>query len=363
MTPRQRLHRCYFHQELDRPGIYCRTGFPADDPSYDPLRRLLHERTERKARWNGASVIAPQPAHHEHQVHSEQFDREVTTLTTPKGTLTRTRLIGRHHQPGMIEHHLLADRNDAEAYLSMPTPVVGGRLDGFFEADRKLGHHGITEVQLGLNPAGRVAELFGSENFALMSVTDRGLLEALCEREMGLMLKVVGHLCDGGVGPYFALLGQEYVTPPLHSPRDFEDFNVRYDKPILDRIHERGGRVHVHCHGSIRRVFDGFREMGADVLHPWEAPPMGDITAAEAKAKARGRLTLEGNIQIADMYEKSPGQIRAQTEALIATCFDDRHGLIICPTASPYIYGAGEQCYRQFEAMINTVHAWAPVEL
>jgi len=144
----------------------------------------------------------------------------------------------------------------------------------------------------------------------------------------------------------------------LHGWRDFQDFNGQYDKPILDLVHSAGGRVHIHCHGSIKTVFQGFLEMGADVLHPFEAPPMGDITPAEAKTRARGRICLEGNIQIADMYEKSPDNIREQTRALIETCFDDHRGLIVSPTASPYIRGAGEQCFPQYQAMIDEVLAW-----
>jgi len=50
---------------------------------------------------------------------------------------------------------------------------------------------------------------------------------------------------------------------------------------------------------------------------------MGDITPAEAKKALRGKVALEGNIQIADMDEKSPEDIRAETQALIRDCFDD----------------------------------------
>ena len=111
----------------------------------------------------------------------------------------------------------------------------------------------------------------------------------------------------------------------------------------------------VHCHGSIKKVLAGFIEMGVDVLHPFEAPPMGDVTAAEAKEMARGRLCLEGNIQIADLYEQTPEAIREQTAALIADAFDDRRGLIVCPTASLYIRGAGRRCFPQVKAMVETV--------
>ena len=127
---------------------------------------------------------------------------------------------------------------------------------------------------------------------------------------------------------------------------------------MIDLIHEAGGRVHCHCHGSIGKIFGDFVDMGIDVLHPFEAPPMGDITPAEAKAMARGKLCLEGNIQIADMYEHTPEQIREQTESLIRTAFDDQKGLIVAPTASPYIRGAGEKCFPQYRAMIDTVLEW-----
>ena len=66
-------------------------------------------------------------------------------------------------------------------------------------------------------------------------------------------------------------------------------------------------------------------------------------------------MSLEGNIQIADMYETTPDEIRAQTEALIRDCFDDHRGLAISPTASPFMTGRGADCYPQYLAMVETV--------
>ena len=359
LTPRERLRRCYSHEELDRPGVYCRTAFPGDDPSYDPLRDLLEWKTERKARWPGLSILEPLPISSHTKPHSEEFDLRIDTLHTPKGDLVRQHLVGRRHQPGMTIKAFAATPQDTEAYLSLPMPKIGGEVDSFFEQDRQIGDGGIVDIFLRLNPAGEASELLGSETFAMMTMTDREWLHALCERHLKILLDVVDYLVDRGVGPYFSLVGEEYVAPPLHGHGDFFEFNVRYDKPIIDRIHDAGGRVHVHCHGSIRTVFDGFLEMGADVLHPFEAPPMGDITPAEAKHLANGRLCLEGNIQIADMYEQTPQQVAELTRNLIEKCFADRRGLIICPTASPYIHGAGAGCLEQFRAMVDTVVNWS----
>ena len=356
MTRRERLTRCYFHRPLDRPGVYVRTGFPANDPTYDRLKAYLGAKTELKAGWS-TSQVQTSPGRVETRVEpvSDDFERHVHVLHTPAGTLRSSRLVSLRGQPGLHETFYVNSRRDAETYLSLPMPETDGEVGAFFEAVERMGDRGIVEAGLGRSPGGWAAELCGSMNFALLSITDRDVLHAICEREREIVLDRLRYVLARGVGPFFNMAGEEYVTPPLHSPGDFHDFIVAYDKPIFDLVHEAGGRVHVHCHGSIRKVFGGFLEMGVDVLHPFEAPPMGDLPAAEAKRLARGRICLEGNLQIGDLYEKTPREIREQTEALIADCFDDRRGLIVCPTASPYIRGRGEQCLPQFQAMVEAV--------
>ncbi|OPZ27581.1 MAG: Uroporphyrinogen decarboxylase (URO-D) [Lentisphaerae bacterium ADurb.BinA184] len=359
MTRHERLSRCYLHRETDRPAVYSRSGFPAGDPTYDRLKAYLAEHTELKAGWSGCQFESGQPWETHSEPHSADFERHVSTLHTPKGDLRQSRLESRKGQPGLHETFLIRSADDAEKYLSLPLPQIAGDPSSFLAVKAAVGDRGIAEVGLGMNPAGFVAELCGSETFALMSVTDRTILHALCERQLAIMLQRVRFLVAAGVGPFFTMLGEEYVVPPLHGPRDFDDFNVRYDTPILDAVHNAGGRVHVHCHGAMKRVLAGFVEMGVDVLHPFEPPPQGDILAREAKAVARGRTCLEGNIQIHRMYEASPEAIREETEQLIADAFDDRRGLIVCPTASPYIRGRGEECFPNYQAMIDAVLACA----
>jgi uroporphyrinogen-III decarboxylase len=238
-------------------------------------------------------------------------------------------------------------------------PQLAGNASGFAARQAEVGDAGIVDVSLRGNPAGGVASMFGSELFAMMSVTDRSIIHSLCRHRMEVMLARLKHLLRLGVGPYLSMSGEEMIVPPLHGPVDFDDFNVRYDKPIIDLIHEAGGRVHVHSHGRIGKVIGGFLESGVDVLHPFEPPPMGDITPAEAKKAVRGRICIEGNIQIADMYERSPEQIRWHVTELIRDAFEDRRGLIISPTASLYQYGKGEMCMPQIKAMVEAVMASA----
>jgi hypothetical protein len=72
----------------------------------------------------------------------------------------------------------------------------------------------------------------------------------------------------------------------------------------------------------------------------------------------RGKVCIEGNIQISRFYEASADDLAAETELLIKDVFDDSKGLIICPSASPYIVGKGDECFDKFKAMIDTAVNW-----
>ena len=358
MTSRQRLMRCYFHQEMDRPCVWVWTLYPKGDASYDRLKAYVQRHADVKPGFHGTAFETPPPTTVRQEPYSGQFRREITTLHTPAGDLESSRLVGLDGRPGMDLAYFIKDRRDAQKYLSLPMPQIGGDVSGFFQKEKEVGDRGVVEARLGSNAAGWVSGLCGSESFALLSITDRDVLHELCRREVRILLNRAKFLIEKGVGPIFALSGPELVSPPLHGPRDFWDFNVRYDKPVIDLLHEAGGRVSVHCHGSIRKVLPGFLEAGVDVLNPFEGPPMGDITPRECKEVVRGRMSLEGNIQIASMYEHTPRQIRRETLDIIRDVFDDRGGLIVSPTASPYIVGAGETSFPNFKAMIDTVVKW-----
>jgi len=359
MNRRERFERCYSNREVDRPAVYSRTGFPGNDPTYDELKGYLQANSELKVSWAGVRQTSYSTESYR-EPYSEDFERQVTILHTPKGNLQSSRLVSLKGQPGLAETYFLKNREDAEKYLSLPLPeILAVDASSFFAAKERVGDTGIVAVSLGSSPGGAVATLFGTDNFAIMSITDRDIIHELCQRQMNICINRLKCLLNNKIGLFFHMAGEEYIVPPIHGQNDFHDFIVRYDKPIIDTVHEAGGYVHIHCHGSIKKVFSGFLEMGVDVLHPFEAPPMGDITASDAKELARNKICLEGNIQINRMYEATPEEVRAETELLIQTVFDDRKGLIVCPTASPYIRGKGEECFPQYKAMIDTVLEWS----
>ncbi|MFW6163620.1 MAG: uroporphyrinogen decarboxylase family protein, partial [Planctomycetota bacterium] len=323
---------------------------------YDPLRRLVLERCDLKWGWPSRHLLPAPPTTATTEAYDEDFDLVRTMLPTPRGDLVHERLVGRRGQPGMTRRHWLAGRDDALKYLSIPLPQPEGDVGGLLTLEDEVGDRGIVEVRAPwLNPAGSAAELFGSETFAALSIEDRGLLLEVVEHETQKLLRVVDYLLTREAVPFFAIAGQEYVAPPLHGPRDFWDFNVAFDRRVFARIRDAGGLVHVHCHGRVGRVLDGFIEAGVNCLHPLEAPPMGDVTAAEANAVLGGTVCMEGNIQVGDLFSCERAEIERQVVQLTRDAGPT--GLIVAPTASPYQPVCPERTRRNYEAMILTALA------
>ena len=73
-------------------------------------------------------------------------------------------------------------------------------------------------------------------------------------------------------------------------------------------------------------------ERGADYLEPIEPPPDGDLTMAEAKESAAGRLTLGGNLESRVMCYGSLGEAESATRAAFA---GGKERFILRPTEGP----------------------------
>ena len=100
MTRRERLHRCYYHLELDRPGVYLRTNWPANDPSYDDLKDLMGRRSELKGWWRSTTVQEPAATREYAEPANDDWLRWVNVLHTPAGDLRQATLLSLKGQSG-----------------------------------------------------------------------------------------------------------------------------------------------------------------------------------------------------------------------------------------------------------------------
>jgi len=318
MTSRERLERVLRGQPVDRAAIRLW--------GVDPLERAA------RACWQFLPDLVNEfaldsffnwaPAPPPEVIETRSEDREtadpewyerVTTLLTPAGDLTRVDLWHRGGKPGYTKKHLIESVEDAQRWLSIPEPGLPG-LHPFPARVAEVGERGLVMTGLG-QAMYTVNDATGSALWAYWLYDERELLHEMIGKAHRYIMKLVKHYLAHGIGPLFGWVGPELCIPPLASPADFDDLSTRYDKPVIDLIHDAGGLVWIHCHGDMHPVLERFADMGVDCLNPIEPPPIGKLTLADAKRRVGHRMTLEGGIEVGDFQLDDAETVAAKTEA------------------------------------------------
>lgn len=363
MTSRERLTLAFRCQQPDRVPIHVRGVDPFSGTllkrheSFRPLVEAVAQYCDVTQTWSASCTFLTRWIDSTNtstrvEKRNEDFNVQYTTIHTPRGDLTCSSIISTKGHPGMRESFYVKTLDDVEKFLSIPYIPHRPDVSPFFKQVEAVGERGIVLASPGMNAIAYVHELLGSELLAIWSIEERETIHRLLRVFNDRLCDLVKYLVSQKVGPFFASAGHEYVAPPLHPPKDFYDFVVKYDTQVYAIIRDAGGMVHVHCHGPIRELMNGFLEMNINCLHPIEAPPMGNVTLAEAKAKMGHKICLEGNIQIGDLYSSSQYEIERLTIEAIRSAAKGG-GFILCPTASPYTPTLPENACRNYLTMIR----------
>jgi len=219
----------------------------------------------------------------------------------------------------MSKKDYIKTEEDAEKWLSLPHKITEPDIetDSYFELLEKTGDRTILMVGIG-EAMYAIEAMMGSETFGFFLMDHRELLHEMITRPYQNIENVVKYYLSKDVGDYYGWVGPELCIPPLASPKDFRDFCFKYDKPIIDLIHDAGKLVWVHCHGDMKPVLTDFVEMGVDCLNPIEPPPIGGLTLAEAKKVVGGRMTLDGGVQNGAFDTLEPKEMEELVEETIA---------------------------------------------
>jgi len=355
----QRLLAAFRLQPVDRLPIQVRGVRAWDrqwcetrDASYGPIIEAVAEHGDYVDSWGfgfGEFCSAASLAGETWTEDRADWIGHYRLVHTPGGDLRSMHLSSKTGMPGMQMEFMVKTLEDLEAALAVPYQPILPDVAGYFAKEQEMGESGVVLCSL-TSPIQVVHNLMGSEPLAIWSLTDRERVLELLWTMQGRIVETLKHLLAQGVR-HFAMLGEEYVTPPLHSATDFRAFAVEPEVEIGRLIHEVDGLLHLHSHGPLTAVLEDFIEIGANCLHPLEAPPMGDVTLEEAKRRIGHAICLEGNIQIGDLYAGNTENIVAQVRHNRQVTGDQ--GYILCPTASPHTPVLSELTVRNYLAMIR----------
>lgn len=363
MTSRQRLLAAMKHSQPYELPIQVR-GVRAWDrewvatrhSSYRPVIEVVAEHGDHVLNWGppGGWFLSQHALRTtSHTVSHPDWSETITLWHTPAGDLRTRHLSSKRGLPGMQMEFPVKSLEDVDRFLSIPyEPLLEIDPTGFHQQDELVGERGLVLVSFGQDPIGYVHDLMGSELLAVWSIEERDVILRLIDEFLRRLLDRVALLIASGVGEVFCTLGQEYVTPPLHSARDFRRFCVEPERQLLHRIHAAGKRLHVHCHGPLDAVLDDF-PLIADILHPLEAPPLGDVELADGKRRIGDRVCLEGNIQIGDIYATPTNRFVDIVKRAVEDGMPGG-GFILAPTASPHTEVLTDLTVRNYVAMVET---------
>jgi len=218
--------------------------------------------------------------------------------------------------------------------------------------DRRIIRTGIS------SPFVCVAGMMKYEYFLTLCATEVNLMKELTEQCKVRILDVLDVLFTKPGIEFTWMGGCEWLTPPMGSPRLYEELVQKPEREIISRIHKAGALVHIHCHGNVRTTIQSVIVRGTDYFEPVEPPPDGDITFAEAKRIANGKMTLGGNIESRILECEDEEEVEKATRA----AFDGgKQRMVLQTTAGPLV-PMNAQILANYHRMIDVWEELSPID-
>ncbi len=213
-----------------------------------------------------------------------------------------------------------------DAAASIPAPVPD--IEAVREKERRVGDQGLPYIETP-DPFYTVCEMFPTEDFFVRTLTDNDRLMALIDSVADRMLAAIETLCrDAGCPFILRLIGAEMAAPPFMSRDDFLRYEGRFYRTVSDITHRHGVPASFHSHGPVRGIINDVWEMGYEFMEPFEPPPNGNLTIAEALEITGGRGIVFGGVDDVVINSCTPEEVRQA----VKRCLKDARG-----TNRPYI--------------------------
>ncbi|MGQ9631201.1 MAG: uroporphyrinogen decarboxylase family protein [bacterium] len=346
MTSKERILAAFRREIPDRVPVvtfginpYDRESWVAKDPSFRRVLSAAAEKSDIFYRYNvdtGFLGSDPKAVGLMQEVRREGDSRFVRSwIETAKGPLTSlTRFDDGVATSWKLEPYVKTEE-DAEALLSLPYEPISPDLSGYHRAVEELDDRGVMHITF-IDPLMAVLTFTTFEFGAILAVSRPELFTKLLDMFYQRLYQAYRSVLEAGIAPVVVRFGGcEYATVPLMHPRYFEDYVVKYDKPISDLIKSyEDCYVQLHCHGRMKDVIDGIMAIEPHAVEPIEPPPQGDIPLAEFKAKYGHRVCLVGNIEFDDMDKCSPEEMEDRCREAIEAAAPGG-GFILTQTAPP----------------------------
>lgn len=234
--------------------------------------------------------------------------------------------------------HLLKNIDDFNAWLAIPEQASTGMPDvsQVLEDEKCLGEDGIVMIDT-QDPLCMVAPLFSMEEYTVVALTEQELFHQALEKCARQLYPRIEAAAKALPGRLWRICGPEYASPPYLPPALFEEYVVRYVRPMVATIHKYGGHARIHSHGKLRPILDLIVATGCMGLDPIEPPPQGDVELSYVRERYGRQLVLFGNLEISDIENLPMPEFGEKVrKALDEGTRGVGRGFVLMPSAAPY---------------------------
>ncbi len=383
MTPRERLSATLKGDKVDRPAVsfYEIGGFHIDpddpdkynvynSPSWKPLLQLADKHTDiirmaspvradSHSSWGGDSSTNSGNPMIEKRVY-EGGDNCFTRLTYHIGKKKLTSLTRRNKDIDTVWtiEPLIKNIDDVRAFLQLPDEVFEERIDvkTLFEQESELGDRGILMVDTE-DPLCAVATLFNMDNFTIFAFTEQELCHRLLEKHARYIHKRTETVAREFPGRLWRIYGPEFATEPFLPPQLFNQYVVKYDRPMVEMIHHYKGFTRLHAHGNIKGILDYVTGMKVDAIDPIEPPPQGDVELGYVRQKYGKEMVLFGNLEVSHIENMPSDAFREVVRKSIeAGTKGTGRGFVLMPSSSPCSREISALTLRNYQIIIEEIN-------
>ncbi len=369
-NPRERILRTLRGEKADRvpivlPGFSYRSRSDVEKIA-DPLRRKIAERVMDKTDFrtqipcyiNRMLVTPPQRIRTEHRDLANGNRQTIGFIDTPLGELTYVTEWNPGSRTSWQVKYPVENEDDIRKIASVPweLPEKLAPPDPGHMPD-ELSQRGLLTTHIS-SPFVCVSAMMSYEWFLELCYLDLDLVRELTEICKKRILDCVRVLLSRPGIEYVWMGGSEWVTPPMAPPMIYDALVQEQERSIIQYVHKNSDAVvHIHCHGSVRDALPKMIDRGADYTEPVEPPPDGDITMAEAKSMAAGRITLGGNIECRVLCAECEDAV----EAAVRAAFEGgKERFILRPTEGPSPT-LSEQEFNNYMRMMDVWEELSPL--
>jgi uroporphyrinogen-III decarboxylase len=358
MTARERLLNALRGEFPDRVPLVLE-GFhlPRKDAEEEPAKREILDRVHEQLHFfvdvptfvNRYLVTPPQRMKTVDRREENGNTTLTTAIDTPKGTLTAVTGHNTLTRTQWTIKYPVESLEDIAKIRSIPweRPPSLAPPDTT-SLPEEFGRRGILRAGVS-SPFVCVGGMMPFEYFLELCATELPLVRELTAVCLDRIMDVLDVVLAGDAVEYVWMGGCEWLTPPMGSPRLYEELVHDFEQPVIDRIHAHGALAHVHCHGNVRSSIELVIARGADFFEPMEPPPDGDITLAEAKALVAGRMTLGGNVEARVLENESA----EDTERAARAAFENGTQRLVFQTTAGPLSLMNARTLRNYHRMID----------